>query len=184
MAGLHRGRGRVVVVAEALKRLAARMRAPRDERGADSLEQVWAFTFTILIGFALISLIVAGFTGVGLATSVEEAAMKADFSKAVVATDVKAAVADEIARNSSTLKREDIEVTSASVEFKQASDSAAVPPKGTGVSRIDSDETTATLTCDVTCKAPTLLSVWGLGDIKVTRSIKTEVPLTRRLEVS
>lgn len=162
----------------------ARPRAPRDERGADAIEQVWAFTFLILLGFGTIALIVAGFTGVGLATSLEEAAMKADFSKAVVAADVKTAVADEIAANSSTLKREDIEVSSAEVTFSTAADSAAIDPKGAGVARIESESTVATLKCEVSCKAPTLLSIWGLGDMKVTRSIKTEVPLARRLEVS
>ena len=116
-----------------------------------------------------------------MSAAIESAAMKSDFSAAIASGNINQAVKDELASNTPGIVKDNITVTNSKVSYSDRSDEATVTDSGsTGITTISKSSTTALLDY----KIPTLISVGSFDGIKMSKTIKVEVPVSEKMEVS
>lgn len=155
------------------------------ERGSEVLEAAIVLPMLIVLAFCLIQVCLIAYEGTAMSAAIESAAMKSDFSAAIASGNVNQAVKDELASNMPGIVKDNITVTNSKVSYSDRSDEATVTDTGsTGITTISKSSTTALLESTVDYKIPTLISVGSFDGIKMSKTIKVEVPVSEKMEVS
>ena len=155
------------------------------ERGSEVLEAAIVLPMLIVLAFCLIQVCLIAYEGTAMSAAIESAAMKSDFSAAIASGNVNQAVKDELASNTPGIVKDNITVTNSKVSYSDRSDEATVAdPGSTGITTISKSSTTALLESTVDYKIPTLISVGSFDGIKMSKTIKVEVPVSEKMEVS
>ena len=153
------------------------------ERGSEVLEAAIVLPMLIVLAFCLIQVCLIAYEGTAMSAAIESAAMKSDFSAAIASGNVNQAVKDELASNTPGIVKNNITVTNSKVSYSDRSDEATVTDS-TGITTISKSSTTALLESTVDYKIPTLISVGSFNGIKMSKTIKVEVPVSEKMEVS
>ena len=155
------------------------------ERGSEVLEAAIVLPMLIVLAFCLIQVCLIAYEGTAMSAAIESAAMKSDFSAAIASGNVNQEVKDELASNTPGIVKNNITVTNSKVSYSDRSDEATVTDSGsTGITTISKSSTTALLESSVDYKVPTLISVGSFDGIKMSKTIKVEVPVSEKMEVS
>ena len=155
------------------------------ERGSEVLEAAIVLPMLIVLAFCLIQVCLIAYEGTAMSAAIESAAMKSDFSAAIASGNVNQAVKDELASNTPGIVKNNITVTNSKVSYSDRSDEATVTDSdSTGITTISKSSTTALLESTVDYKIPTLISVGSFDGIKMSKTIKVEVPVSEKMEVS
>ena len=153
------------------------------ERGSEVLEAAIVLPMLIVLAFCLIQVCLIAYEGTAMSAAIESAAMKSDFSAAIASGNINQAVKDELASNTPGIVKDNITVTNSKVSYSD--DEATVTDSGsTGITTISKSSTTAILESTVDYKVPTLISVGSFDGIKMSKTIKVEVPVSEKMEVS
>ena len=153
------------------------------ERGSEVLEAAIVLPMLIVLAFCLIQVCLIAYEGTAMSAAIESAAMKSDFSAAIASGNVNQAVKDELASNTPGIVKDN--VTNSKVSYSDRSDEVTVTDTGsTGITTISKSSTTALLESTVDYKIPTLISVGSFDGIKMSKTIKVEVPVSEKMEVS
>ena len=157
----------------------------RPDVGSEVLEAAIVLPMLIVLAFCLIQVCLIAYEGTAMSAAIESAAMKSDFSAAIASGNVNQAVKDELASNTPGIVKDNITVTNSKVSYSDRSDEATVTDTGsTGITTISKSSTTALLESTVDYKIPTLISVGSFDGIKMSKTIKVEVPVSEKMEVS
>ena len=142
------------------------------ERGSEVLEAAIVLPMLIVLAFCLIQVCLIAYEGTAM-------------SAAIASGNVNQAVKDELASNTPGIVKNNITVTNSKVSYSDRSDEATVTDSGsTGITTISKSSTTALLESTVDYKVPTLISVGSFDGIKMSKTIKVEVPVSEKMEVS
>ena len=142
------------------------------ERGSEVLEAAIVLPMLIVLAFCLIQVCLIAYEGTAM-------------SAAIASGNVNQAVKDELASNTPGIVKDNITVTNSKVSYSDRSDEATVTDTGsTGITTISKSSTTALLESTVDYKIPTLISVGSFDGIKMSKTIKVEVPVSEKMEVS
>ena len=142
------------------------------EKGSEVLEAAIVLPMLIVLAFCLIQVCLIAYEGTAM-------------SAAIASGNVNQAVKDELASNTPGIVKDNITVTNSKVSYSDRSDEATVTDSGsTGITTISKSSTTALLESTVDYKIPTLISVGSFDGIKMSKTIKVEVPVSEKMEVS
>ena len=142
------------------------------EKGSEVLEAAIVLPMLIVLAFCLVQVCLIAYEGTAM-------------SAAIASGNVNQAVKDELASNTPGIVKDNITVTNSKVSYSDRSDEATVTDSGsTGITTISKSSTTALLESTVDYKVPTLISVGSFDGIKMSKTIKVEVPVSEKMEVS
>ena len=137
------------------------------EKGSEVLEAAIVLPMLIVLAFCLVQVCLIAYEGTAMSSAIESAAM------------------NELASNTPGIVKDNITVTNSKVSYSDRSDEATVTdPGSTGITTISKSSTTALLESTVDYKIPTLISVGSFDGIKMSKTIKVEVPVSEKMEVS
>lgn len=157
----------------------------RSEKGSEVLEAAIVLPMLIVLAFCLIQVCLIAYEGTAMSAAIESAAMKSDFSAAIASGNVNQSVKDELVSNVPGIVKDNVTVTKSKVSYSDRSDEAAVnDSSGAGITTISKSSTTAQLESTVDYKVPLLISVGGFDGLKMSKTIKVEVPVSEKMEVS
>ena len=154
---------------------------PHGEDGSESVMAAFAMPVVILLTFACFQVSLSAYQAVALNSAIDAAVLSADFSKAVASGDVASEVREEILAKNATLSDAGLAVESAEVRWTTSSDSARA--SGESAKWIGRDATAARLTAKVSYDVPSIIDAFGLDEIRATREISAEVPVSSNIEV-
>lgn len=156
-------------------------KGPHAEDGSESVMAAFAMPIVIALAFACLQVSLSAYQAVALNSAIDAAVLSADFSKAVASGDVASAVREEILAKNATLSEAGLAVESAEVQWATTSDSARA--SGDAAKWIGKDATAARLTAEVSYDVPSIIDAFGLDEIRATREISAEVPVSSNIEV-
>lgn len=148
-------------------------------RGAETLEAAIALPVLLVAAFCCLQISLLVYQCAAMSSAITEATAKADFASALTpGCDMDAEIERALAEASPGLLEGRIGVEGASgapVDFSETESSSGA---------VSSERTVARISATVTYEVPTLLSAWGMGELRMSRPVEATVTVDERTEVA